>query len=142
MGDALWMRLRDVAWGQYEVSGGGKPERLGKLLQDLASRKRVRAMRASQEIWRMVCSGGVRSSAAAVVPFLVEIIDVSEPEVRCEILDILKSVAVGVAEVEADWAAVVKADLLEGMDSLFWLERKARGDVAIAWEGFVGAVDF
>lgn len=141
MADALWMRLRDVAWGQYEVSSG-KPERLGKLIADLSSRKKVRAMRASQELWRLVCSGGLRSGASVVVPFLVEVIDVSEDEVRCEILDILKSCAVGVLKVEEPWGDVVKSDLEDGVDSLFWLKRKAKGDVAIAVDGFFDAVKF
>lgn len=135
MADALWMRLREVKWGDYEVSTG-KAEKLDKLLQDLASRKEARAMRASQDVWRLLCSGGIRSAAIPVVPFLVEIIDVSGDSVRCEILDIMKSCALGCGAMEPLLAKRLKYALLDAREDLFWLRRKAKGDVAIAVEGF------
>lgn len=135
MADALWMRLREVNWGDYEVSSG-KAERLDKLLQDLASRKEARAMRASQEVWRLLCSGGIRSAAIPVVPFLVSIIDVSGDNVRCEILDILKSCALGCGAMEPLLGKRLKHALLDAREDLFWLRRKAKGNVAIATENF------
>ncbi|WP_346188934.1 hypothetical protein [Rubritalea halochordaticola] len=135
MADALWMRLREVHWGDYEVSTG-KAERLDKLLQDLASRKEARAMRASQDVWRLLCSGGIRSAAIPVVPFLVEIIDVSGDNVRCEILDILKSCALGVDKLESALGEQLREALITARNDLFWLRRKAKGDVAIAVESF------
>lgn len=101
MAQALWMRLREVHWDQYEVAEGSAA-RLEKVLQDLASRKRQRAMKASHEVWRLLCKGETRSAAVVVLPYLVEIMEISVEDVQLEIADCIKSCASALPN-DAEW---------------------------------------
>lgn len=59
------------------------------MLENMASRKLPRAMKASHELWSALCSGGIQAAAEPCAPFLVDILGISQPGVQSEILDIL-----------------------------------------------------
>ena len=88
MADSLWMRLREVPWEQFKCSPAAK-KTAPKILENLASRKEARAMKASHELWLALCSGGVQPAAVPCFPFLIEILGISEAAVQGEILDLL-----------------------------------------------------
>jgi hypothetical protein len=88
MADSLWMRLRDVTWDQYPCNPG-TVKKVPKILENMASRKAPRAMKASHELWAALCSGSIAPAAEPCIPFLIEIIDISATGVKSEILDIL-----------------------------------------------------
>jgi len=87
MADSLWMRLRRVRWGKYEISQAAKKQ-VPRMLENLASRKEARAMKASHELWVALCSGQIYPAAEPCFPFLVEILGISEFSVQGEILDL------------------------------------------------------
>ena len=88
MADSLGMGLRRVRWNKYEVSPAAKKQ-VPRMLENLASRKEARAMKASHELWVALCSGQVYSAAEPCFPFLIEIMNISEPSVQSEILDLM-----------------------------------------------------
>ncbi len=90
MSQALWMRLREIAWSEYKTSTGNA-ERIPRLLQDISSRKISRAIKASHMLWKSICSGDIHPAAEPTVPFLLELSQLVTAEVKLEILDILKS---------------------------------------------------
>lgn len=141
MGDALWMRLRDVKWDDYAVSSGSAGK-LPKLLQDLASRKKVRAMRATHDVWKLLCSGGLYSAAVVTVPFLVEITAICSDEVSVEIFDVLRDCAVKLPTVaEEPEAHDLREVMLDAAYDLRPLAKRARGDKAIALVRFLDAME-
>ncbi len=84
--DPLWKRLRSVDWEKAGISPeSGK--KLTKLLQDLAAKKEVRAMKASQKLWSFVKANP--SFSGPIRPYLQEIFHISEPAVRDEINDLI-----------------------------------------------------
>jgi hypothetical protein len=87
MADSLWMRLREVPWEQFKCAPASKKS-VPKILENLASRKEARAMKASHELWVALCSGGVQPAAVPCFPFLIEILGISEAAVQGEILDL------------------------------------------------------
>jgi hypothetical protein len=99
MSQALWMRLREVAWSDYQTSSGNG-ERLPRLLQDISSRKISRAIKASHMVWKLLCSGGIHPAAEPTVPFLIELSQLVTLDVKLEILDILKSCTVSLMDIE------------------------------------------
>lgn len=134
------MRLRDEKWDNYEVSTGSA-QRLEKVLQDLASRKRARSMKACHEVWKLLCSGGVRSAAVIAVPYLVDIIDISTKDVQMEIADIIRDCAAGVSRVEEDWAEDLKKTLLIDKSAIQALLKRAKGDLEIAYASCLDAIE-
>ncbi len=85
--EPLWKRLRMEKWEKHGVSPeDGKV--LTKLLQDLAAKKEVRAMKASQKLWTLLRANP--SFSGAVRPYLQEIFHISEPAVRDEINDLIE----------------------------------------------------
>lgn len=137
MADALWMRLREVDWVSYG-SAGNNSARMPKLLQDLASRKASRGMRAAHEVWKLVCSGGVREVAQPTLPFLLEIATMVQPEVAMEVYDIVVSCAVAVAQSDEGWEAELREDLVKAESSLVRRLARSKGDLAIVLERLVG----
>lgn len=99
MSQALWMRLREVAWSEYETSTGNG-ERIPRLLQDISSRKVPRAIKANHMVWKLICSGGIRPSAEPTIPFLLELSQIVTAEVKIEILDTLKSCILSLIGIE------------------------------------------
>ena len=88
MADSLWMKLRKVPWDEFECNPG-TDKKAAKMLENLASRKAPRAMKASHELWAALCSGQIASAAKPSIPFLIEILGISKSGVQSEILDIL-----------------------------------------------------
>lgn len=111
MADSLWMRLREVRWEQYQCSPASK-KLVPKILENLASRKEARAMKASHELWLALCSGQVYSAAEPCLPFLIEILGISELGVQGEILDIMIQFA-GLPDDETapDWQKRLRSSL-------------------------------
>lgn len=99
MSQALWMRLREVAWSEYKTSSGSG-ERIPRLLQDISSRKIPRAIKATHMLWKLLCSGGIQPSAEPAIPFIIELSQQVTSEVKLEILDILKSCSLLLLEKE------------------------------------------
>jgi hypothetical protein len=99
MSQALWMRLREVAWSDYKTSSGNG-ERLPRLLQDISSRKTSRAIKASHMVWKLICSGGIHSAAEPTIPFLIELSQLVTADVKLEILDILKNCTLLLTDIE------------------------------------------
>jgi len=97
MSQALWMRLRDIAWSEHKTSSG-TAERIPRLLQDISSRKTSRAIKASHILWKLICSGGIQPASEPTIPFLIELSQIVSAEVKLEILDILKSCTVSLLE--------------------------------------------
>ena len=136
---ALWMRLREEKWADYEVASG-KADRVPKLLRDLASRKAVRSMKASHDLWRVLCSGGVRSAAVPAVPYLMEIMQIASKDVKAEIADVLKCCALGAPAVEGDWREALFEALRRQKEGMGWYLKRARGDQKIAIEAAYDAL--
>lgn len=88
MADSLWMRLREVPWDKFACNPGTK-KKIPKILENLASRKEPRAMKASHELWAALCAGKIAPAAEPTVPFLGEILGICAVGVQSEILDIL-----------------------------------------------------
>jgi len=88
MADSLWMKLRKVPWDQFKCNPG-TDKKVAKMLENLASRKEPRAMKASHDLWAALCSGNIAPAAKPSTPFLIEILAISQPGVQSEILDIL-----------------------------------------------------
>lgn len=88
MADSLWMRLREIPWDKYPCHPG-TAKKAPKMLENLASRKGPRAMKASHELWAALCAGGLAPAAVPVIPFLVEIMGISSADLKPEILDII-----------------------------------------------------
>ena len=99
MSQALWMRLREVAWSEYTTSSGNG-ERIPRLLQDISSRKIPRAIKATHMLWKLLCSEGLRPAAEPTIPFLIELSQQVTYEVKLEIVDILKSCSLLLVEKE------------------------------------------
>ena len=59
------------------------------MLENLASRKEPRAMKASHELWAALCSGKIAPAAKPSIPFFIEILGIAQAAVQSEILDIL-----------------------------------------------------
>ena len=115
MSQALWMRLREVAWSDYKTSLGNG-ERIPRLLQDISSRKISRAIKASHMVWKLLCSGGIHPIAEPTVPYLIELSQLVTVDVKLEVLDILKSCTVSLTNIEErlawqeqTWAALAVA---------------------------------
>ncbi len=87
MADSLWMRLREVRWEQFKCSPSSK-KLVPKILENLASRKEARAMKASHDLWLALCSGKIYPAAEPCFPFLIEILGISGSPVQGEILDL------------------------------------------------------
>jgi hypothetical protein len=103
MADSLWMRLREVRWEQFKSSPASK-KTVQKILENLASRKEPRAMKASHDLWLALCSGEVYSAAEPCFPFLIEILGISGAAVQGEILEIfLKFAQVSNDEDAPEW---------------------------------------
>ncbi|MEO1857545.1 MAG: hypothetical protein ABGY95_09330 [Rubritalea sp.] len=139
MAQALWMRLREEKWDEYAVAEGSA-DRFPKILQDLAGRKRGRAMKASHDVWRMLCKGGVHSAAIVVVPYLVETLEISIGDVQIEICDTLKSCAVACSRVSEDWGMSLRGVLLSQEDTLKLFAKKSKDEAAIAYAGVLDAI--
>ncbi len=84
--DPLWMRLRKMKWEDYGLTAK-QGKKVDGLLQDLASRKEKRAMRASQELWLLLKPGV--PLGPVIGPFLEEIRGISSGAVQMEIDDLL-----------------------------------------------------
>lgn len=92
MADSLWMRLRETSWSKYESAPASK-KLIPKILENLASRKEARAMKATHDLWVALCSGGPHSAAEPCLPFLMEIFDISSDSVQEELLDVFMKLA-------------------------------------------------
>ena len=139
MAQALWMRLREEKWEDYRVAEGNA-DRFPKVLQDLAGRKRGRAMKASHDAWRMLCKGGVQSAAVVVVPYLVETLEISIGDVQIEICDTLKNCAEASAELTEEWGSTLRDVLINQEKMLRHYAIKAKGDAAVAFSEAIEAV--
>ena len=138
MSQALWMRLREIDWRQYKTSTGGA-ERIPKILQDLASRKRPRAMRACHDIWKQLCGGGIHSAAAPAITFLTEIADTANIDIKFEICDTILACATSLKKIEADtapedlepWHADARSSLNFAKQDLTAIAERSHGDLRI-----------
>ena len=133
------MRLREEKWENYKVAEGNA-DRFPKVLQDLAGRKRGRAMKASHDVWRMLCKGGVQSAAVVVVPYLVETLEISIGDVQIEICDTLKSCTVASSELTEEWGPTLREVLISQEKTLKHYAKKAKGDAFIAYAGVIDAI--
>lgn len=92
MADSLWMRLRRIDWEGCGISpGDGK--KIAKLIEQLSSRKQMRAMKAAHQLWGMFSETRFAPASTATIPFLIEILGNAEPGVQGEILDILLQIS-------------------------------------------------
>jgi len=108
MADSLWMRLREVRWEKYKVSPASK-KLVPKILENLASRKEARAMKASHDLWVALCSGEIYPAAEPCFPFLIEILGISQVSVQGEILDLfLKFAQVPNDESAEEWQKLLR----------------------------------
>lgn len=86
MNDPLWKRLRDLDWHAAGIEEK-EARSAQKLLQDLASHKEARAMKASQKLWTLLKPPS--KYGPLIEPFLLEIHKISTPAVQGEINDLL-----------------------------------------------------
>jgi len=86
MADSLWMKLRKVPWEKFPAHPG-TDKKVPKILENLASRKEPRAMKASHELWSALCAGSIAPAAEACIPFMADILKISTVSVQSEILD-------------------------------------------------------
>jgi len=129
MADALWMKIREVEWESYEISSGNA-KGMPTMLKNLASRKLPRAMKASHQVWTALCGGGrVHSATLPALPFLVEIMEISDPAVQDGIVDILTSVKQ--VEAEDEWQTKLK-QTLEDVKPALGRYRKSSDEIVAA----------
>ena len=107
MSQALWMRLRDVAWSDYTTSEG-TGERIPRLLQDISSRKTSRAIKASHILWKALCKDTIQPASEPTTPFLLDLLHQAHTDVKFEILDIFKSFSIKLAELDT-WDHMAKS---------------------------------
>ena len=138
MAQALWMRLRDVAWSDYSTSEGNG-ERIPRLLQDISSRKNSRAIKASHILWRTLCSDTIRSAAEPTTPFLIELLQQAQAEVQFEIIDILKSFSIKLAPLDnkSDWQQATWNSMAKSLPILRKLHRSGSADLKISLEQLI-----
>ena len=97
MADSLWMKLRKVPWEKFPANPG-TDKKVAKILENMASRKEPRAMKASHELWSALCGGAIAPAAEASIPFLAEILKISPVAVQSEILDMFLKFATADSE--------------------------------------------
>ncbi|MGJ8654863.1 MAG: hypothetical protein ACSHX6_00325 [Akkermansiaceae bacterium] len=138
MSQALWMRLRDVAWSEYKTSTG-TGERLPRLLQDASSRKIPRAIKANHMIWKLLCSGGIHHAAEPTIPFLIELSQLVTAEVKLEILDTLKSCTVSLLQIEEHnpWQQKTWTSLAKSLPLLRNMRNGGSEDIRISVETII-----
>ncbi len=131
MSQALWMRLRGIAWSEYQTSEG-TGDRLPRLMQDIASRKISRAIKASHMVWKLLCSGGIQPAAEPTVPFLIELTYIVTAEVKIEILDILKSCALKLIDLDTKepWQEKTWIHLVRALPIFRQMLKKGGGDAS------------
>ena len=105
----MWMKIREVNWGDYKSSSGdasGMPT----ILKNLSSRKEARAIRASHQLWTTLCGGGkVYSAVIPAIPLLLEIFSISAASVQDGIVDVL--IRCDNSELDSEWSADMSEDL-------------------------------
>ena len=138
MSQALWMRLREVAWPEYETSSG-TGERIPRLLQDISSRKISRAIKASHMVWKSICSGGIHPAAEPTVPFLLELSHLVTADVKLEILDILKSCTLSLIDIEdkLPWHQETWSSLSKFLPQLRQMRNGGSEDIKISVESII-----
>lgn len=138
MSQALWMRLREVDWSKHETSDGSS-ERVPRLLQDLASRKTSRAIKAGHMLWKALCSGGTQSVAEPTAPFLIDLLHQTHTDVKFEILDIIKSCAVHLSELpeKNDWQQATWDTFAIALPILRKLHKSGSADLRISLEPII-----
>ncbi|MDA7518903.1 hypothetical protein N9115_02460 [bacterium] len=87
MDSPLWQRLRKLDWTAAGIAEK-EARSVQKLMQDLASHKEARAMKASQKLWNMLKPP--TPLGPVLEPFLIEVRGISTRAVRREIDDLLK----------------------------------------------------
>ncbi|MDB4262420.1 hypothetical protein N9849_00285 [bacterium] len=87
MDSPLWQRLRKLDWTAASIAEK-EARSVQKLMQDLASHKEARAMKASQKLWNMLKPP--TPLGPVLEPFLIEVRGISTRAVRREIDDLLK----------------------------------------------------
>ncbi len=90
MDSPLWQRLRKLDWTAAGIAEK-EARSVQKLLQDLASHKEARAMKASQKLWNLLKPP--TPLGPVLEPFLIEIRGISTGPVKCEIDDLLQRIA-------------------------------------------------
>ena len=135
MSQALWMRLREVDWSEYSTSEG-TGERIPRLLQDISSRKVSRAIKASHILWKTLSNDTVQPASEPTLPFLVELIQQVQSDVKFEIIDILKSIAVKLDKLESkeDWQQATWDTLARSLPILRKLHKSVSIDLKMAIE--------
>ncbi|WP_018970108.1 hypothetical protein [Rubritalea marina] len=133
MAQALWMRLRDERWADYQVASG-EASALPKLLQDLAGRKKSRAMKAAHQLWVMLCKGELQSAALVVLPYLFECLDMAAEDVQFEIIDILKSCLAKHQDLDSEGSTQFAEALKAGGVAMSGTVQRSRGDVRVYLE--------
>ncbi len=138
MSQALWMRLRDITWSDHETSTG-TGERLPRLLQDISSRKIPRAIKACHMVWKLICSGGIHPAAEPTIPFLIELSQLVTAEVKLEILDILKSSAHSLSEINEPqpWQKQTWIYLVKSLPLLRQMRTGGSEDIKISVESII-----
>ena len=138
MSQALWMRLRDIAWSDHQTSTG-TGERLPRLLQDISSRKIPRAIKASHMVWKLICSGGIHPAAEPTIPFLIELSQLVTAEVKLEILDILKSSAISLSKINEPlpWQKQTWISLVKSLPILRQMRTGGSEDIKISVESII-----
>ncbi|MDB4142354.1 hypothetical protein N9733_02695 [Akkermansiaceae bacterium] len=87
MDSPLWQRLRKLDWTAAGIAEK-EARSVQKLMQDLASHKEARAMKASQKLWNMLKPP--TPLGPVLEPLLIEVRGISTRAVRREIDDLLK----------------------------------------------------
>jgi len=138
MSQALWMRLRDVAWSDYSTSDGSG-ERIPRLLQDISSRKISRAIKASHMLWKTLCNDKIQPASEPTLPFLIELLQQVQVDVKFEILDILKSISVKLSEQDAknDWQKATWNTLARSLPILRTLHKSGATELKISIEPLI-----
>ena len=138
MSQALWMRLREVDWSEYSTSEG-TGERIPRLLQDISSRKVSRAIKASHILWKTLSNDTVQPASEPTLPFLVELIQQVQSDVKFEIIDILKSIAVKLDKLDSkeDWQQATWDTLARSLPILRKLHKSGSIDLKMAIEPLI-----
>ena len=138
MAQALWMRLRDVAWSDYSTSEGNG-ERIPRLLQDISSRKTSRAIKASHILWKALCKDTIQPASEPTTPFLLDLLHQAHTDVKFEILDIFKSFSIKLAKLETknDWQQATWDHMAKSLPILRKIHKSGSKDLKISIEPLI-----
>lgn len=131
-------RVCAVPWANFEGSCGASSLRIPDLLVGLASDDGHVALKASKELWNVVChQHNIASSAVPTMPFLLEVLDHAPEVLAVEIMDMIYGFAATISHSRLrprnerlDWESRLNEMLMAEVPRLQRLSSHANENIA------------